>query len=619
MRLLLHLVFLGFLAGISAVEDGTPKKIPTAYVSSGGGFTAMTTSMGFARALSKGNVLPLLTHAGSNSGGTWFLTQLAFSKPFYESVTGMSGGTISEAVAEWGSSYGAAMRAAVESDALKNITFQAGEASKLCPYEINGTSILDLITDVVSQVEYVAMFPASNWYEYVADMLDSYIPNVRTQTFSAPREGLPSTTLSRSLSLVPDIYDNTGKKQARLEGVAAGGFDVLPISFSAKAGENGVWSLPSFAPSLNVAQGSSFNKEVVPLGLSPNASIAEINAGSSSAGGAFGSPTMVRRSLSPAIASPLENIFLMQTMCLSLNILQVGNIVSAVLDMAPQTQNLSRIRKAALKTGILGCMPLGLQNSSAPLGGDASSWLPTYRYLDGAFTDNTGLTHTIARMQADCSAPDSMYDCSEGVRATVMNSGSRDESLAVQGLFANYTGNTPYPNQAGPGYAIQIFEEGWPDDDDLGWTMYSNHTYYFKNGERAPEDGSGPIVSWVWQGYVTTVDNAAFGVAAGTQVRLSLFMAATPTADFIIWPGYAAEFAFSRIYSQVAQVQADSVQKIIEMWPEFNTISSADSPTLLGSESPTDSPTSSCGPNNGFKGHLFALFFACIGALLFAL
>jgi hypothetical protein len=160
--------------------------------------------------------------------------------------------------------------------------------------------------------------------------------------------------------------------------------------------------------------------------------------------------------------------------------------------------------------------------------------------------------------------------------------------------------------------------------------MYSNHTYFFGNGERPPEDGSGPIVSWVWQGNVTTVDNAAFGVAAGTQVRLALFMAAYPSADYVIWPGYGAEFAFSTIYSQVAQVQADSVQTIIEIWAGSNTMGSGSptllgsgaptlSPTLLGSGSPTGSPTSSYGPNNGFKGHLFALFLTCIGVLTFAL
>jgi hypothetical protein len=303
-------VSLGILAGIVAAEDDTPKKIPTAYVGSGGGFHSMTTNMGFARAMAVGKVLPLLTHAGSNSGGTWFLTQLAFSKPFYENVTGVSGGTISKAVADWGLAYAAAMR-----DAVNNIIppFQPGKHPRCI---LNGTLITDIITNKINDLENKYFFPASNWYDYIADMLESYIPNIRTQTFSAPREGLPNTTLTISLSLGPDIYDNTGKIKAQLKGVAAGGYDVLPISFSAKAGENGVWSLPSIASSLTVSQELFRKKEVVPLGLSSNASIVEINAGSSAAAGAFGSPKMVRRSHSPVIASPPAHIFLKQTMCL---------------------------------------------------------------------------------------------------------------------------------------------------------------------------------------------------------------------------------------------------------------------------------------------------------------
>jgi hypothetical protein len=306
-------VFLGILAGIVAAEDDTPKKIPTAYVGSGGGFHAMTTNMGFARAMAVGNVLPLLTHAGSNSGGTWFLTQLAFSKPFYENVTGVSGGTISKAVADWGLAYAAAMRDAV------NNTIQPFQPREHPYCKLNGTLISGLITTKINDLEKEYFFPASNWYDYIADMLEPYIPNIRSKTFSAPREGLPNTTLTISLSLGPDIYDNTGK-QAQLKGVTAGGYEVppnvLPISFSAKAGENGVWSLPSIASSLTVSHGWGRNKTVVPLGLSSNASIAEINAGSSAAAGAFGSPTLVRRSHSPVIASPPAHIFLMQTMCL---------------------------------------------------------------------------------------------------------------------------------------------------------------------------------------------------------------------------------------------------------------------------------------------------------------
>ena len=67
---------------------------------SGGGWRALAGHMGAFRALSSKHVLPAVDMFSSVSGGTWFLTKLAFDEKFSEKVLGNEM-HISEDVLEW--------------------------------------------------------------------------------------------------------------------------------------------------------------------------------------------------------------------------------------------------------------------------------------------------------------------------------------------------------------------------------------------------------------------------------------------------------------------------------------------------------------------------------------
>jgi hypothetical protein len=194
-------------------------------------------------------------------------------------------------------------------------------------------------------------------------------------------------------------------------------------------------------------------------------------------------------------------------------------------------------------------------------------------------------------MQTDCSAANSTYDCGQGIRAILMYDGARGAYDTVPRMFANCDcEDSSYPYLGGT-YNPQIFAEDYPNDDDPGWTMYLNETYNF-NSTRF--NNTEPSVSYVWNGVVTTVDNPGWGVTAGTKVQLLLFFAAYPSADFIIWPGFKADWAFSEIYGQIAQTQYDSVKALLQDWEASRTTDLPTSanpfPSTELSSSPSEAP-----------------------------
>ena len=92
--------------GFTSLQFGSETLQPTSlprkfYVGvSGGGWRALTGHMGAFRALSNNNLLPMVDMFSSVSGGTWFLTKLAFDDEFSAKVL-RNDMHISESVLEW--------------------------------------------------------------------------------------------------------------------------------------------------------------------------------------------------------------------------------------------------------------------------------------------------------------------------------------------------------------------------------------------------------------------------------------------------------------------------------------------------------------------------------------
>jgi len=104
-----------------------------------------------------------------------------------------------------------------------------------------------------------------------------------------------------------------------------------------------------------------------------------------------------------------------------------------------------------------------------------------------------------------------------------------------------------------------------------------------------------PSLSYGWRGIVNTIENVAYGIKGGTAIDLILLFPAIPPQDFIIWPGYGANFAFSTIYGLVATTQYESTLQLFEKWNLKHEWGPSVSPV------PTRSPTKTTKKSKKFK------------------
>jgi hypothetical protein len=286
---------------------------------------------------------------------------------------------------------------------------------------------------------------------------------------------------------------------------------------------------------------------------------------------------------------------------------------------------------------VLECMPLGLQSLAPPLtmqviqdpsGSADPPWRPTYRGLDGAFTDNTGLISTIAAMISDCETGDTSLRCdSKTFDIVAVDDGTGQLGLDIpdRGCFFNRADCAPPGSffvRAGVQVPSQrIFREDYPSDDE--WIQYTSAPASGSGGDPAffdftdlPEDIRAaaaaaqasifelsmpftrpPVVnptpaqfgallgqsaglfsthagSRVNAGTFHTIDNDAWNIKAGYRVNLLLFeVNHLLSVDPLFWPANFAVLAFLLFYAPIVEEQRKGAVPYLKQWLVNHTIS----------------------------------------------
>lgn len=478
----------------------------------------MTQAMGMTRALASIGALDQITHVGSNSGGNWFASQLFYSPAFYGNLTDLSV-DLAAFVTLWGSEYGAAMTAAVDSGALWATVFDAGTFNAAHP----------LCSATAAFVEEVGPFfagrdlPAWVWLPYVAAMLKPWIADVEVATYGTrAMTGLATATFVQQTTLAPDVYlDNdvlATRSIAYADGYAPNTNSssyVLPLGHMCPPTVSG--GAPGWLINAQVTEVTAVTnaRHAQPYNLlAPrDPLIVEVAAASSSAMGLLASPTMCEEWV-PGDKHPLSN-------CWPLGFETLG---------APML-----VAGYALPTG----------DAMLTYSTDATNVL--YRYMDGALADNSNAAMTLGRMQAECAANGGV-GCEDGFRMIVACDSCQEtlfyDASLPPGTFIGPTDggfNSPVPT---------IFAEARPPDE--AFTIYATVDLYH-NGSRA--DAS------YWRGTMTTVANEWYGVAGGATVELLYF---TGMYDVMDVAGLNAEEIFAHFYAQTSAAQAAGAAPILQ-------------------------------------------------------
>jgi len=204
--------------------------------------------------------------------------------------------------------------------------------------------------------------------------------------------------------------------------------------------------------------------------------------------------------------------------------------------------------------GIEQCWPYGAQVLGSPMIKEGVSVAEAeeagvpYRYMDGAYVDNTAIPMTLAKAQRDCEQ--GLYDCSEPIKVILVNHGNITMDHQGPATF-NWTNNPPLRSLfADPARQIgtfvpglmntvnvpvqTIFEEAFPEKPE--WKEYLTFPSKRKLHATCLVDCKwvdDPIRSLTWDGTLTTVENKWFGVKAGTKVQFLVF---SLEVQAFIWP-----------------------------------------------------------------------------------
>lgn len=482
--------------------------------------------------------------------------------------------------------------------------------------------------------------PAIDWEVYIRRMLKPIINGIDQTYASVGREGLPTAALVQQLTLAPDAVvaappssneSITVTMQPKFPS-SLGAYptpatpmrDTWPFQHENACGIAGwkpsclsenvsLFPVAHVAPAFDtVTSGwqsmvTDFKGDVLVHGtdlyglrftndaageqhtltsLAPQPTVLQVTAGSSAAAGAISSPMLIKAAL---LNIGLKNFW--PSLCQTVT----GAILNLMPD-APWKQQLN-----ATFTGLCSLVPLLVSNDrlidsfvdvclanetdtlGVPIGtADSVPWeapdVPSYRTIDGAYTENSAVASTLAAMTKDCANGGGKLDCSKPLKFVALAGNSTASQMTLQEAETQSDG--------------QLFSASMDEDDEVGTLVdglgmgmggWKVPSLRILKGE--PKTGmrnsSRADVNYTW-GEFTTISNPAWGVLPGYNVSLLLlYVKYHNISDFasmiepilgsdppIIWLANNAMLGFGvdNHYGPSTAALANVTQGILEDW-----------------------------------------------------
>lgn len=430
----------------------------------------MWTDFAVTRALAASGSLGSVTHLSSVSGSAWFSSLFTYSQDFFDHATGK--GSLVGYISQWADKY---------EEVLKS-----GEvASGLGPTRGNlCRPVVEMFKRVLESFTGNANLRLTNWLAYIEEaVLAPFVPNAEA-TFGTARKvaGAAGVTLMQCSTLPPAAWQKVGDTTMNTD-LRMGGKNVsflIPACYVAPGASTDAsgWLLHSPQP-LTFGNGS------LPLKLPEDPKISMSTAASSAAEGKYASKPLTMQEIEDA----------------------TSGLVPGIDPFGVFQKSVDQLN-SLLET----CLPAGLQNLAVPLEGTLNALYPTYRLIDGGYTETTSAAFNVGKMQADCRA--GRFDCAEKKLIIFSMASPGGDSKDLRQLFSE-PGVAPgevvaYAEGDYPAPRPTIFREKWSEVEKL-----------FRPYVPASMN-NGTSSRWL-NTTLHTVTNAWYNVHEGDAVEVALF------------------------------------------------------------------------------------------------
>eukprot|EP00443_Scrippsiella_acuminata_P022136 CAMPEP_0115361746 /NCGR_PEP_ID=MMETSP0270-20121206/102357_1 /TAXON_ID=71861 /ORGANISM="Scrippsiella trochoidea, Strain CCMP3099" /LENGTH=746 /DNA_ID=CAMNT_0002784313 /DNA_START=11 /DNA_END=2252 /DNA_ORIENTATION=- len=506
-------------------------KGPVAWCTSGGGFRAMAAGMGFANAFNRAGLFdrPDLAALGSNSGGSWFLTQFAYDADFHKNTLDPDPDVFSAFVMKkyeyWYEVVTKKPRlnqtvlSPILSAAIRCLTGEENLLSiLLCPTALKWCQANpDDCSGLVDKLKAVKTAEAYdyNWLKLVRAFYDP--ETAERPATEGGRPVMPGPSLHFQITGMPQVFvKNASDDQARA--AAAGPSWPRASEAMFEPGEVGVDGSFIFNPALYPQAPESTSAEdsiallaskqapdfsdIEDIALPSDLNVATVGAMSGAAAGLAASGLLISQGLQAVFGAAFWQVMTMRIPLLH----------------------------GTLNDVIEGNLSVGLDNLAIcghPQNADGLCEYPATRYWDGGFSDDMAAALTVGNLQMRYSSGTPLKliltdqnGASNGMKNLAPLFGSKDGPRPGQFYKASF-GMT----RASP----QVFDRNWDELSD--WTNISS-----PDGE-----GDGPMQYLIED--VRTVDNPNFGVQANMTVRLLMLFTPSKTDNLESTPEAYTDFA----------------------------------------------------------------------------